>query len=165
MGQTLANTACLEDSFRGIRARCGCRRADPTGSIWIMAIPEPFEFMQIHHVQLAIPTGGEDRSRAFWRDLLGLVELEKPPALAGRGGCWFRGGGLEVHLGVEGKFAPAHKAHPGIQVSDIARLAALLDGAGVVANWDSDFPGYRRFYANDPFGNRLEFMERLTPNR
>ena len=27
--------------------------------------------------------------------------------------------------------------------------------------WDAEFPGHRRFYAADPFGNRLEFLEPL----
>jgi catechol 2,3-dioxygenase-like lactoylglutathione lyase family enzyme len=128
-----------------------------------MAASGRFDFVKLHHVQLAIPEGGEDRSRIFWRDLLGMEELEKPSVLAGRGGCWFRGGGLEVHLGVEREFAPALKAHPGILVSDVAGLAAALDESGVLVAWDNDFPGFRRFYADDPFGNRLEFMEQLTP--
>jgi catechol 2,3-dioxygenase-like lactoylglutathione lyase family enzyme len=72
-----------------------------------------FTLSQIHHVQLAIPPGGEDRCRTFWGDALGMDEVEKPPFLAARAGCWFRGGGLEVHLGVEEEFAPARKAHPG----------------------------------------------------
>jgi hypothetical protein len=42
-------------------------------------------------------------------------------------------------------------------------LAAVLDGSGVLVAWDNDFPGFRRFYVDDPFGNRLEFMEQLAP--
>lgn len=53
----------------------------------------------LHHVQLAVPAGNEQACRAFWGDLLGLTELDKPAVLATRGGCWFRAGGLEVHLG------------------------------------------------------------------
>jgi hypothetical protein len=79
--------------------------------------------------------------------------------LAARGGCWFRGGGLEVHLGVEQEFSPARKAHPGILVEDLPALAAALEAAGVGVSWDGEFPGHRRFYASDPFGNRLEFLE------
>lgn len=120
-----------------------------------------FEFVQLHHVQLAIPSGGEDVCRAFWGDTLGMTELAKPPVLAARGGCWFRGGGLEVHLGVEQDFAPALKAHPGILVSDLAGLAARFEAAAVPVKWDGDFPGFSRFYAEDPFGNRLEFLEPL----
>jgi catechol 2,3-dioxygenase-like lactoylglutathione lyase family enzyme len=119
----------------------------------------PFTFERLHHVQLAIPAGGEHRCRAFWGDLLGMDEAEKPPVLAARGGCWFRGGGLEVHLGVEQDFAPARKAHPGILVSDLQALADRFTDAGVEVTWDREFPGHDRFYAADPFGNRLEFLE------
>jgi catechol 2,3-dioxygenase-like lactoylglutathione lyase family enzyme len=118
-----------------------------------------FTFERLHHVQLAIPPGGEEACRAFWSGVLGLDELEKPPVLAARGGCWFRGGGLEVHLGVEQDFAPARKAHPGILVDDLRGLAGTLAAAGVEVTWDGEFPGHDRFYAADPFGNRLEFLE------
>jgi len=118
-----------------------------------------YDFTRLHHVQLAIPPGGEDACRGFWGDLLGMAEIEKPPVLAARGGCWFRGGGLEVHLGIEQQFAPARKAHPGILVTGLRDLAARLADAGVEVTWDGHFPGHDRFYAADPFGNRLEFLE------
>ena len=118
-----------------------------------------FALGPLHHVQLAIPPGGEERGRAFWGGILGMSEVEKPPVLAARGGCWFRGGGLEVHLGVEQEFAPARKAHPGVLVHDLRALAASLTAAGVEVTWDPEFPGHDRFYAADPFGNRLEFLE------
>jgi catechol 2,3-dioxygenase-like lactoylglutathione lyase family enzyme len=120
-----------------------------------------FEFLRLHHVQLAIPPGGEDACREFWGDTLGMAELQKPPILAARGGCWFRGGGLEVHLGVEQDFAAAKKAHPGMLVNDLVALARHLEASGIPVDWDDGFPGFSRFYAADPFGNRLEFLEPL----
>ena len=120
---------------------------------------DDFELSTLHHVQLAIPAGGEAACRAFWAGVLGMAELDKPPVLAARGGCWFRGGGLEVHLGVEDPFVPARKAHPGVLVAGLRGLASRLEGAGVEVTWDGEFPGHDRFYAHDPFGNRLEFLE------
>lgn len=111
-----------------------------------------------HHVQLAMPTGEEDAARAFYRGVLGLEELPKPRALAVRGGAWFGAGALELHLGVEEPFAPARKAHPGIEVSDLDALAERLESSGVEVRFDDDFPRRRRFYTADPFGNRLEFL-------
>jgi catechol 2,3-dioxygenase-like lactoylglutathione lyase family enzyme len=116
-------------------------------------------FEKLHHVQLAIPPGGEDKSRSFWAGVLGMSELDKPPVLAARGGCWFRSGGLEVHLGVEKDFVPARKAHPGIVVSDLVSLAQRLTEGEAPVIWDDDFPGFDRFYSSDPFGNRLEFLQ------
>ncbi|GAA4924250.1 VOC family protein [Actinomycetospora succinea] len=116
-------------------------------------------FTGLHHVQLAMPVGQEDRARAFFVGVLGMTEIEKPPVLAARGGAWFRAGGLELHLGVEDDFRPARKAHPGIMVDDLDALAGRLEHAGQDVTRDRDFPGFRRFYAHDPFGNRLEFLE------
>lgn len=118
-----------------------------------------FALRTLHHVQLAIPAGGEDACRVFWGGLLGMEEVDKPPVLAARGGCWFRGGGVEVHLGVEDAFAPARKAHPGLLVENLRALSQVLEGGGVDVIWDPEFPGHDRFYAVDPFGNRLEFLE------
>jgi catechol 2,3-dioxygenase-like lactoylglutathione lyase family enzyme len=113
----------------------------------------------LHHAQLAIPPGAEPAARAFYADILGMAELPKPPILAARGGCWFRSGGLEIHLGVEPDFRPARKAHPGILAGNLDALAGRLGEHGVAVRWDGEFPGHRRFYASDPFGNRLEFLE------
>lgn len=115
----------------------------------------------LHHVQLAMPAGGEDAARAFYGGVLGLAEIAKPPELAKRGGAWFRGGELEVHLGVEDPFAPARKAHPGILVDDLDAVQGRLAGAGIEVRPDQLFPGYRRCYADDCFGNRLEFLQPL----
>lgn len=114
----------------------------------------------LHHVLLAVPRGSENACRAFYVDVLGMVELRKPPALAARGGLWVRADGLEIHLGVEEDFRPARKAHPGIRVPDLDALARHLAAHGVAPRWDDDFPGHRRFYADDPVGNRLEFLQR-----
>jgi catechol 2,3-dioxygenase-like lactoylglutathione lyase family enzyme len=118
-----------------------------------------FGFVRLHHVQLAIPPGGEDVARAFYGGVLGLAEVDKPAVLRARGGCWFTGGGWEVHLGVEPEFVPARKAHPGVLVHDLDDLAAALVAAGRTAGWDPHFPGHRRLYAYDGHGNRLEFLE------
>lgn len=116
------------------------------------------------HVQLACPARSEDASRAFYADLLGLTEVPKPPALAARGGCWFRGAGIELHLGVEDDFRPARKAHPGIRVIDLDALADRLRTTGhEVTIDDTEIPGRRRFHAFDPHGNRLEFLADVEP--
>lgn len=113
----------------------------------------------LHHVQLAIPAGGEDRAREFWVGTLGIQEVAKPPVLAARGGCWFRAGAFELHLGVEDPFSPARKAHPGIEVDDLDEIVGRLSEASIESTPDGNFPGFRRIYVHDPFGNRLEFLQ------
>jgi catechol 2,3-dioxygenase-like lactoylglutathione lyase family enzyme len=115
----------------------------------------------IHHVLLACPAEAESSSREFYTGVLGLAEIDKPPALAGRGGCWFRGYGIELHLGVEADFRPARKAHPALLVTRIDEWAARLEAGGYPVSFDDEFPGMRRFYSSDPHGNRLEFLEPL----
>lgn len=111
------------------------------------------------HVQLAMPAGGEDAARAFYGRLLGLREVSKPATLAARGGCWFVGSGLDVHLGVETTFVAARKAHVALLVRDIDRARAALQEAGVQIVKDDAALGVRRFYVHDPFGNRLEIVD------
>src|ERR1700759_2795563 len=90
----------------------------------------------IHHVQLACPPGSEPALREFYAGVLGLTELAKPPVLATRGGCWFRGHGIELHLGVEQDFRPARKAPPGLLVEDLDAWAARLRAAGCPVAYD-----------------------------
>jgi catechol 2,3-dioxygenase-like lactoylglutathione lyase family enzyme len=113
----------------------------------------------LHHVQLAMPPGGEDQARAFYRDVLELVEVPKPDNLARRGGCWFEQGELRIHLGVEEDFQPARKAHPALLVEDLAMLAAKIEVAGYEVVSDEPLEGFERLYVYDPFGNRIELMQ------
>lgn len=118
--------------------------------------------MRLHHVQVCCPPGGEDVARSFYGDALGIPEADKPPALAARGGCWFRGDGVEVHVGVESEFRPARKAHPAFLVDDIDGVAQRMAEGGFSVTWDADFPGYRRFHTADGHGNRVEILATLT---
>jgi catechol 2,3-dioxygenase-like lactoylglutathione lyase family enzyme len=114
----------------------------------------------IDHVQLAAPPGSEEEARRFFSGVLGLEELTKPEPLAKYGGAWFACGGQQLHVGIDTDFAPASRAHPAFAVDGAERLAALaarLGGAGVEVIWDQEVPGSSRFYASDPWGNRLEF--------
>ena len=121
-------------------------------------------FLAIDHVQLAMPAGEEATARAFYAGVLGLREVPKPPVLARRGGAWFAAGPMQLHLGVEADFRPARKAHPALRVDDLDALATRCAAAGYAPVWDSELPGYARFYVADPFGNRLEILEARGPS-
>ena len=114
----------------------------------------------LDHVQLAAPPGCEQEARAFFGRLLGLAEIEKPEALRPRGGVWFALGEQQLHVGVDEGFTPARKAHPAFQVAPgrLEVVAERLTEAGVSVTWDDEIPGVRRFFAEDPWGNRLEFV-------
>lgn len=114
--------------------------------------------MRIDHVQLAIPAGSETRCAPFWR-AAGFTEIEKPEALRARGGAWYRAGHAELHLGVDASFAPALKAHPAFATDELTALSERLSDAGATLRWDDAIAGRRRFFTEDPVGNRIEFME------
>jgi len=129
--------------------------------------------VRLHHVQISMPRDGEDEARRFYSSALGLTEVPKPAALAGRGGCWFRHLALdgtvtvEIHLGVEDPFRPAGKAHPAVQVDSVAELEALahrVERAGYEVSWAerTTFEGYQRFHCRDGFGNRIEVLAPAT---
>lgn len=116
--------------------------------------------VSLHHLQVAMPIGEEAAARAFYSELLGLREIPKPEHLAKRGGCWFKGPEFELHVGVESDFRPARKAHPAFGVQGLRALRERLERAGVEIVEDTQLEGHDRFYAFDPFGNRLELIER-----
>ena len=121
-------------------------------------------FLGFHHVQLAMPPGRETEAAAFYCDVLGFEQIPRPARLAITGGCWFRSEHMELHLGVEDPYTPARKAHPALLVDDLERLREHLTTAGVEPVLDTQLEGHERFYASDPFGNRLEFIA-AVPSR
>ena len=114
----------------------------------------------LDHIQIAIPEGGEDSARAFYCTLLGMHEVPKPANLS-PSGCWFERGSVSLHIGVDPDFTPARKAHPALLVDDLAAHRARLEAAGCETRDDKPVEGYARFFTFDPFGNRIELMQRV----
>ncbi len=132
--------------------------------------------LSIHHVQLAMPADQEDSARAFYVHILGLTEIPKPAELAKRGGIWLQNVPpdptavqllsdqpvVQIHLGIETDFRPARKAHPALLVDDLDTLIEKIQVAGY--EWDLSQPpleGFKRAHVFDPFGNRIELMEKI----
>lgn len=115
--------------------------------------------MRLDHLFLPFPAGKEPACRAFWTGLIGMDEIEKPAALKGEGGGWFRRGTAIVHIGPDPDFHITDRPHPAFALADIARLAAQLTAAGHDVIWDDRIPGVTRFFTHDPVGNKLEFIE------
>jgi catechol 2,3-dioxygenase-like lactoylglutathione lyase family enzyme len=118
--------------------------------------------LSIDHIQIAIPAGEEQKARAFYINVLGFTEIPKPAELAKRGGAWFQLQNVQLHLGVEADFKPARKAHPAFIVRELDALIGKVQEAGY--EMDTSQPaleGYKRAHIFDPFGNRIELMEKL----
>jgi catechol 2,3-dioxygenase-like lactoylglutathione lyase family enzyme len=118
--------------------------------------------IQLDHLQIAAPQGCEAAAREFYGSLLALPEIEKPEPLRARGGCWFQCGAQQLHIGVEADFRPAKKAHPAFVAANIDELRQVLLARGIKVTDDNSIPGVRRFHAEDPWGNRLEFLEKSS---
>ncbi len=127
--------------------------------------------LSIDHVQLAMPSGGEEKARAFFINILGFHEIPKPAELAKRGGAWFQNvpmtvelpsGTVQLHIGVEADFRPARKAHPAFIVDDLDSLIVKAQNAGYETDTTQPpLDGYKRAHVFDPFGNRIELMQKL----
>ncbi|SRR6266851_468738 len=114
---------------------------------------------RLDHVQIAAPEGCEAAAREFYGALLGTRKIRKPETLRSRGGCWFECGAQQLHIGIERDFRPARKAHPAFVASDLDELRQALLAHGIKIA-DASVPGTCRFFVDDPWGNRLEFLEK-----
>ena len=118
------------------------------------------QFKRFDHVQVCIPRGTEEEARRFYGRLLGLEEIEKPDALKPNGGMWYAVAGVQLHVGVEEAVAPS-KRHPAFEVEDAKGVRAYLVENGVRTKDEPDIPGVvHRFSFFDPFGNRIELLEK-----
>ena len=113
----------------------------------------------VEHVNITIPRNSEETARAFYSGVLGLAEVAKPANLAGRGGCWFASGAINLHLGIEDDFRPARRAHPAFVVDGLDDLVERCRAAGAEVVDDEGLETYARAFVFDPFGNRIELME------
>lgn len=119
------------------------------------------KILSIDHVQIAMPIGEEEKARTFYIDLLGFSEILKPPELAKRGGAWFQSENVQLHLGAEADFKPARKAHPAFLVDDLNSLITTVQNAGYETDTSQPpLDGYKRAHVFDPFGNRIELMQK-----
>ena len=115
----------------------------------------------IHHAQIVVPPGAEDDARRFYCGVLGLVEVDKPAALRARGGLWLTVGDRQVHVGAADEPYRSKKAHVAYEVDDLAAWRVRLIAAGVEVADGEPIPGYARFEFRDPFGNRVELLQRV----
>ena len=120
------------------------------------------KILSIDHIQIAMPSGEEAKARAFYINILGFTEIPKPAELAKRGGAWFQSENAQLHLGVEQDFHAARKAHPAFIVDELdTLLAKALDAGYETDTSQPPLDGYKRAHVFDPFGNRIELMQRL----
>lgn len=117
-------------------------------------------FAGVDHIMLAMPPGSQEQARDFYSGVLGMVEMECPPAMSNQEGCCFETGDVVLHLGAAHDFVPATMAHPAIIVEDLDALQNAVEAHGYrCVRSPSAHPGIDRFHTHDVFGNRIEFQQ------
>ena len=120
------------------------------------------QFVGVHHVLLAVPAEQKAEAHHFYEEILGFKPLSVAPEIGGGDNLWWYDcGAAQLHLAVEAGYQAHPRPHPAILVANLDALAGVLSAHGVAVRWDDHYPGLRRFYMRDPFGNRLEFAEPL----
>jgi catechol 2,3-dioxygenase-like lactoylglutathione lyase family enzyme len=115
---------------------------------------------RLAHVNLSIDD--VERARRFYGEVLGLLAAPRP-ADAGRPGCWFTLGEVELHLSVEaGADNHGSKRHVAFEVADLERVRTRLLEAEAPIEEGRPIQGVRRFFTRDPAGNRIELYVRET---
>ncbi|MGI8884966.1 MAG: VOC family protein [Pyrinomonadaceae bacterium] len=118
--------------------------------------------LRVHHAQITIPKDAEDTARKFYCDFLGLREVPKPQSLQGRGGFWLGIGAFQIHVGAEDGFDRTKtKAHIAYEVENLPAWREKLLENKVEILEGVPIPNYQRFEFRDPFGNRVEFLEKI----
>jgi len=120
----------------------------------------PLDITGIDHVQVAVPRALETQCLTFYRNVLGLAEIEKPEELKSRGGAWFQLPNLQMHVGVDPEASPRSKRHVCILVPDLPAARARIVASGVAIEEESVAEGLARFFIRDPAGNRIEIGQR-----
>ena len=112
--------------------------------------------LSLEHVSITSPEELEEEVVAWYRDILGLLEMEKPEGTRDKG-AWFQIGDQQVHVTIDEHNPPA-KAHFGVVVDDFGEVVERLRAAGCHLEQARTIPGRRRFYTRDPAGNRVEII-------
>lgn len=118
----------------------------------------------IDHFQITVPKAAEAACCAFYRDVLGLREIEKPAELRARGGAWFESSGVQLHVSVEDVPRAENersRRHVCLRTDDLAAAEDVLRSAGFEILADKQpTRDWRRFYVRDPGGWRVEIAQR-----
>lgn len=114
---------------------------------------------RIDHVQIALPRGEDARAREFYGKLLGLEEIEKPDSLKPNGGLWYKIADIQLHLGIE-DIQNKSRRHPAFEVEGLKEIREYLESHQVEIKEEISVPGMERMSFYDPFGNRIELIEK-----
>jgi catechol 2,3-dioxygenase-like lactoylglutathione lyase family enzyme len=115
---------------------------------------------QIDHCSIIITD--VERSRRFYRDLLGLKEIHKPRTFDFVV-VWFDLGNQHLHLLLKEKPDTLSPRHFALRVTDAQAARRYFQGHGLATEETTPIPGADRFFIYDPDGNRIEIIQWQRP--
>jgi len=116
------------------------------------------DFKRIDHIHIAVAPGRLEDAKLFYTDIIGLELIDRPNHLFATPGYWFNVGDAQLHIGVEPQL-PLSTRHTAFEVADVdAALKYLENKVEILA--EPAIPGRRRFAFLDPFGNRIELLQK-----
>ena len=118
------------------------------------------QITQIDHVSVLITD--VERSRLFYRDLLGLKEIAKPRTFSFIA-LWFELGNQQLHLLKKPEPDTRSPRHFAFRVADVKAARAYITERGVAVEETTLIPDCDRFFIHDPDGNRIEVIQWLEP--
>ena len=117
------------------------------------------QLSQIQHGSLVVQD--LERAAAFYRDVLGLTEIEIPSTFpaAGINVRWFRLGSQQIHLLLGAQNQPDGQHHLALQVDDARAARSWMKERGIAIDETVLIPGADRFFIRDPDHNLIEIIE------
>ncbi|WP_461112158.1 VOC family protein [Spirosoma jeollabukense] len=113
------------------------------------------QFTRLDHILISIPEGKTAEARAFYTDVLGLVEI---PGNHPKGAIWFQIADIQLHVREEngGNYS---SRHPAFEVANLDEAKQDLERSGIAISYSSEIDGRQRFFFRDPFDNRFELLQ------
>jgi catechol 2,3-dioxygenase-like lactoylglutathione lyase family enzyme len=116
------------------------------------------EVLAVDHVQVTVSPDALAATKRFYAEILGLPPAPRPGDPAE--GAWYQIGPVQLHVALEDRSGPEanrSRRHVCYRVRDLAAAEERLRRAGVAIQPDRrPIPGVRRFFVEDPGGNRIE---------
>ncbi|MDA8045764.1 MAG: VOC family protein [Actinomycetota bacterium] len=122
---------------------------------------------RFHHVSINTNDAPLDEVVAFYREVLGLGDHERPD-IPGVAGHWHSVGDQQLHLvdaPPRGTPIDSTGRHYCVAVEDLDRAVAELDERGIAYERAVQGPGTVQIWINDPAGNTIELQQDLGHRR
>src|SRR5437868_6184726 len=123
-------------------------------------MPANLQVTQLDHCSVIITD--VERSRTFYRDVLGLKEIAKPRTFDFVV-LWFDLGNQHLHLLLKDRPDTRSPRHFALRVADVAAARSYFRELGIRPEETTPIPGADRFFIHDPDGNRIEIIQWLRP--